>query len=135
MQISTIIASIAALAMSARAAPAPATYTRYAQLRLYGEPGCSAQNLGELGIYDINQCKSFGDTDVIRSVSFEVNTPGCTRKSFHCLVFIKKSNPDRYLVHVYNDVTCHLNDHVVTTVGECLAGDKSYGSYELRCDF
>lgn len=37
------------------------------------------------------------------------------------------------LVHVYNDITCHLNDHVVT-VGECLAGDKSYGSYELRCD-
>jgi hypothetical protein len=90
MQISTIIASIAALAMSASAAPAPAAYTRYAQLRLYGEPGCSAQNLGELGIYDINQCKSFGDTDVIRSVHFEANTPGCTRKSLHCLVSIHK---------------------------------------------
>lgn len=38
------------------------------------------------------------------------------------------------LVHVYNDITCHLNDHLVT-VEECLAGDKSYGSYELRCDF
>lgn len=83
MHFSTIIASIAALGMGASAAPAPGAYTRYAQLRLYGEPGCSAQNLGELGIYDINQCQSFGDTDVIRAVSFEANTPGCTCKFFN----------------------------------------------------
>jgi hypothetical protein len=84
MYLSTIIASIAALGMGVIAAPAPAAYTRYAQVRLYGEPGCSAQNLGELGVYDINQCKMFGDSDVIRSVSFEFNTPGCTCKLLHC---------------------------------------------------
>lgn len=129
-----IITTIAALAMSGNAAPAPAAYTRYAQLRLYGEPGCSAQNLGELGIYDINQCKSFGDTDVIRSVSFEVNTSGCTRKSPISSIICYK-DLDRFSVHVYNDVTCHLNDHIVTTVGTCLAGDDSYKNYVLRCDF
>ncbi|KAJ6134449.1 hypothetical protein N7523_000771 [Penicillium sp. IBT 18751x] len=116
MYFTSFITAIAVLAVSAKAAPAPAAYTRYAQLRVYGEPGCFAQNLGELGIYDINQCKSFGHTDMIKSISFEVNTPGCT-------------------LHVWNDVTCQLNDHVMSTTGTCLAGDKSYGSYELRCDF
>jgi len=91
MHFSTILTSIAALGIGA--STAPATYTRYGQLRLYSEPGCLAQNLGELGVYDINQCKSFidlDDTDVIRSVYFQVTTPGCTCKSLCCSSTLNK---------------------------------------------
>ncbi|KAJ5352038.1 hypothetical protein N7541_002852 [Penicillium brevicompactum] len=107
-----------ALALGASAMPArradPAN-TRFVQLRLYGEPSCSAQNLGELGVYgdSVNKCQTFG-TDTIRSVSFEYKyADNCT-------------------LAVYNDVTCHLNRHDVN-VGTCLSGDKSYGSYIVEC--
>lgn len=74
-----------ALALGASAMPArradPAN-TRFVQLRLYGEPSCSAQNLGELGVYgdSVNKCQTFG-TDTIRSVSFEYKyADNCTRE-------------------------------------------------------
>lgn len=76
MHSKAVIASIMALGMGA--ASAPASYTRYAQLRLYGEPGCYEQNMGELGIYDVNKCQTFGGDETIRSVSFETNSVGCS---------------------------------------------------------
>lgn len=80
-----------ALALGASAMPArradPAN-TRFVQLRLYGEPSCSAQNLGELGVYgdSVNKCQTFG-TDTIRSVSFEYKyADNCTRELSPSLV-------------------------------------------------
>lgn len=78
---STILASALALALGVSASPTRRADPRYVQLRLYGEPGCSAQNLGELGVYgdSINKCQTFGD-DTIRSVSFEYKYfDNCTR--------------------------------------------------------
>ncbi|KAF7596018.1 hypothetical protein BBP40_003798 [Aspergillus hancockii] len=115
MLFSTILASVAALGLGVSAAPTPDADPRYAQLRLYGEPGCSAQNLGELGVYGdrINECQTFGD-DTIRSVRFEYKLR------------------DNCTLAVYNDVTCHLNRHDVE-IRTCLSGDKEYGSYIVQC--
>lgn len=80
-----LIASVAALGFgtaSAVAVPRSEGTVRYAQLRLYGESGCSAKNLGELGIYngDINKCHTFGD-DVIKSIDYEYSyKEGCSRE-------------------------------------------------------
>jgi hypothetical protein len=81
MFFNTILASTIVLALGVSASPTRRAYSRYVQLRLYGEPGCSAQNLGELGVYDdsINKCQTFGD-DTVRSVSFEYKYfDNCTR--------------------------------------------------------
>lgn len=81
MQFSAILASALAFAMSASAMPAPPADTRYAQLRLFGESGCSAQNQGELGVYGdyVNKCNTFGETTV-KSVSFEYAINNCSCK-------------------------------------------------------
>lgn len=90
MHFTTLIASVAALATSVSAAPSPATpaNTRYAQLRLFGEPGCLAQNLGELGVYGdyVNSCQSFGD-NTVESVSFEYAINDCTGTFPHPAAF------------------------------------------------
>lgn len=89
MFFSTIFTSILALSLGVSAAPVAGSTAdidpgsiRKVQLRLYGEPGCSAQNLGELGVYGdkVNKCQTFG-ADQVRSVRFENQlAPGCTRK-------------------------------------------------------
>ncbi|KAJ5224453.1 uncharacterized protein N7469_007956 [Penicillium citrinum] len=114
MQLTTVFVSAIAFAMGVSAIPAPPADTRYAQLRLFGEPGCSAQNQGELGVYGdyVNKCNTFGDTTV-KSVSFEYAINNCT-------------------LRVYSDVTCHLDRHDVS-VETCLSGDKIYRSYEVVC--
>ncbi|RAL10714.1 uncharacterized protein BO97DRAFT_406718 [Aspergillus homomorphus CBS 101889] len=87
--------------------------TRLAQLRVYGAPGCSELNLGELGIYGdyLNQCGTFGD-DTIQSVSFEAHVAG-------------------YSVQLFNDNACSSSPYNMT-VGQCLSGDDSgYASYKL----
>jgi hypothetical protein len=82
MHFTTILASAIALAMGASAMPAPPADTRYAQLRLFGEPGCSAQNEGELGVYGdyVNKCNTFPGDTPYRSVSFEYAINNCSRK-------------------------------------------------------
>ncbi|KAJ5161190.1 hypothetical protein N7492_006582 [Penicillium capsulatum] len=115
MLFNTILASTIALAVGASAAPAPDANPRYAQLRIFGEPGCSELNQGEIGVYgeQLNKCQTFGDTKV-RSVSFEYKLlNNCT-------------------LTVFNDVTCHLSGHVAET-HSCVSGDKSYGSYYVDC--
>ncbi|KAJ5635688.1 uncharacterized protein N7484_009001 [Penicillium longicatenatum] len=116
MHFTTLVASIAALAMSVSAAPSPATpaNTRYVQLRLYGEPGCSAQNLGELGVYGnyVNSCQSFGDNDV-KSVSFEMAIKNCT-------------------VRVYTGDSCDVGGQDVA-LNTCHGGDDEIHSYEVFC--
>ncbi|KAJ5391353.1 hypothetical protein N7509_006843 [Penicillium cosmopolitanum] len=116
MHFTTILASAIALAMGASAMPAPPADTRYAQLRLFGEPGCSAQNEGELGVYGdyVNKCNTFPGDTPYRSVSFEYAINNCS-------------------LRVYSDVTCHLDAHDVP-VQTCLSGDKVYRSYEVHCD-
>lgn len=75
MHFTVLIASVLAHGMTATAAPT--SNTRWAQIRLYGEPGCFRQNMGELGIYDANVCRSLGDYE-IRSVLFETDHVGCS---------------------------------------------------------
>lgn len=88
MFFNTIFTSILALSLGVSAAPTPAATDidpgniRKVQLRLYGEPGCSAQNLGELGVYGdkVNKCQTFG-AEQVRSVRFESQlAKGCTRE-------------------------------------------------------
>lgn len=84
MLFNTILASAAILAVGVSAAPAPDVNPRYAQLRIFGEPGCSEQNQGEIGVYrdQLNKCQTFGDNNV-RSVSFEYKLlNNCTRELF-----------------------------------------------------
>jgi hypothetical protein len=95
MFFSTVFISTIALTLGVSAIPASPINSRYVQLRLYGEPGCSALNLGELGVYGdkVNSCQTFG-SDTVRSVSFEANyVEGCTRKlvpsRFLCAFYIQ----------------------------------------------
>lgn len=80
MYFAAIAASAIAVAGAASAAGNPAH--RYAQLRLWGEPGCTTLNLGEEGIYgdQLSQCNFLDENDVVRSVSFEGADDGCTCK-------------------------------------------------------
>lgn len=83
MHFTVLFASILAYDMTATAAPT--SNTRWAQIRLYGEPGCFRQNMGELGIYDANVCQSFADYE-IRSVLFETNHVGCSCMFKECFL-------------------------------------------------
>ncbi|KAJ5653712.1 hypothetical protein N7490_000715 [Penicillium lividum] len=106
----------AILAMGVSATPTPATpaNTRYVQLRLYGESGCSAENLGELGVYGdyVNSCQSFGD-NVVNSVSFEYAINNCS-------------------VRLFNDATCNSGGQDIA-LHTCLGGDGEFHSYEVLC--
>ncbi|KAB8203360.1 hypothetical protein P875_00042516 [Aspergillus parasiticus SU-1] len=117
MLFTTILASTIALGMGVSAAPRPAppADTRYVQLRLWGEPGCSALNQGELGVYGgaLNQCQTFDNT-IVKSVRFEA-------KYF-----------DTCTVALYDDVTCSSNRQEVQ-VGTCLSSDAQYSSYLVEC--
>ncbi|KAJ5795230.1 hypothetical protein N7457_001829 [Penicillium paradoxum] len=115
MLFTNLITATIALAIGVSAIPTPSAHTRHIQLRIFGKPGCSELNQGEIGVYEdgINKCHAFIDTN-IRSVSFERQiVEGCT-------------------LSVYNDITCHLNEHVVEPE-TCLSGDKLYGSYFVHC--
>lgn len=82
MLFTTVLASAFTLAIGASAAPAPDANPRYAQLRIFGEPGCSELNQGEIGVYgdQLNKCQTFGD-NTVRSVSFEYKLlNNCTRE-------------------------------------------------------
>lgn len=80
MHTRTILAPLIPLALAIGATCTPTANTRYAQLRLYGAPGCYAQNMGELGVYDINKCQSlvFEGQEVVRSVLYQTSTDGCS---------------------------------------------------------
>ena len=84
MLFTTLLTSVIAFGMGASAIPTPATpaNTRYAQLRLFGAPGCFDQNQGELGVYGdyVNICNAFPEGNV-QSVSFEYAINNCTGKS------------------------------------------------------
>lgn len=129
MHFQIIVASIITLCMGATAAPA--SNTRLAQIRLYGEPGCYRQNMGELGIYDANECRSFGNW-VVRSVRFETNHVGCS-----CMLNLFRSSGEGsanvLAVHVYSDSACQFDERV-PGLSECLSGDGQYQSYVLRCN-
>ncbi|KAJ5088389.1 hypothetical protein N7456_012005 [Penicillium angulare] len=116
MHLATIAASILALAASGFAAPSPASpaNTRYVQLRLFGAPGCFAENLGELGVYGdaVNACQTLGDS-TIESVSFEYAINNCT-------------------VSVYSDDACQLG-RLDIPVNTCGGGDGEYQSYYASC--
>ncbi|KAJ5101797.1 hypothetical protein NUU61_004019 [Penicillium alfredii] len=121
MRFSVFVASTIALGMSAVSAAAvpveTSPITRYAQLRIFGKPSCSEQNMGEIGVYntEINKCNVLADpNDFIRSVKYEMATPGCK-------------------LNVYSDLKCHLDKHEDFPVGQCLSGGKQYRSYELVC--
>lgn len=152
MRFSVFVASTIALGMSAVSAAAVPVetppITRYAQLRIFGKPSCSEQNMGEIGVYntEINKCNVLSDpNDFIRSVKYEMATPGCKRKYFfEFLFFFFSIFPDladakRMLTHyciivnVYSDLKCHLDKHEDFPVGQCLSGGKQYRSYELVC--
>lgn len=77
MQFTLLLSALIAMVISVVALPTGDT--RLAQLRLFGEPGCYNENMGELGIYRsaLNQCKTFPGNQTIESVSFEYNVAGC----------------------------------------------------------
>ncbi|KAE8155890.1 hypothetical protein BDV40DRAFT_282624 [Aspergillus tamarii] len=121
MLFTTILASTIALGMGVSAAPtaspSPNPNYRYVQLRVFGAPGCSELNQGELGVYgdSLNKCQTFSDI-TIKSVSFEAKyQESCT-------------------VALYDDATCETNRREVE-VGTCLSGDDSeqYRGYIVEC--
>ncbi|KAJ5214933.1 hypothetical protein N7468_010612 [Penicillium chermesinum] len=116
MLFSTLIASAIAFGMVS-AAPTPATpaNTRYAQLRLFGAPGCLEQNQGELGVYGdyVNTCNPFDYDFTVKSVSFEYAINNCT-------------------VQVFSDSSCQTGA-IDIALDSCSAGDNVYGSYEVHC--
>ncbi|KAB8267347.1 hypothetical protein AFCA_011597 [Aspergillus flavus] len=118
MLFTTILASTLALSMGVSAAPRPAppADTRYVQLRLWGEPSCSALNQGELGVYGgaLNQCQTFNNNTIVKSVRFEA-------KYF-----------DTCTVALYDDVTCSSSPHEIQ-LETCLSSDAQYRSYLVQC--
>ncbi|OJI82485.1 hypothetical protein ABZX51_005529 [Aspergillus tubingensis] len=114
MQFTLLLSALIAMVISTLALPTGDT--RLAQLRLFGEPGCYNENMGELGIYRsaLNQCKTFPGNQTIESVSFEYNVAGCG-------------------VQIFTEDNCSAGQHNVT-LGQCLQGDAEYVSYKLVCN-
>ncbi|KAI5464332.1 hypothetical protein BGZ63DRAFT_421384 [Mariannaea sp. PMI_226] len=111
---SAIFVAITALVAGSSAVAIPNPNERYVQLRLYGKPGCSELNLGELGVYgtEVNKCNTFGE-EKVRSVLLQYNPHGCK-------------------VRTYSDLKCKLTRHDLK-LDQCLSGDKEYRSYEVIC--
>ncbi|OOF99306.1 hypothetical protein ASPCADRAFT_204950 [Aspergillus carbonarius ITEM 5010] len=111
MQFTVLFYSLVALAITALALPTGDT--RVIQLRLWGEPGCTEENLGELGLYQstLNQCTTFLGSDTIRSISTEFVIAG-------------------YAAQFFTDSDCQDGQQNVSTTG-CLNGEAPYVSYKL----
>lgn len=80
MQFTTLFTATLALAMGVVAAD---INPRLATLRIYGEPGCSALNEGEIGVFkDMqNKCQTFLASDNVRSINLEsLYGVGCKRR-------------------------------------------------------
>ncbi|KAM0425770.1 hypothetical protein ACHAPT_009020 [Fusarium lateritium] len=120
MHFTTIVASVAALAMGASAAPAaPGPNDRYVQIRLHPQPDCEQPNVGQLSLRgsNINKCGQLDGTYTIRSLNIEQiteNAKGCT-------------------LYTFSDVSCKLDRQAVSE-GQCHTGAKQYGSYLLSCE-
>src|SRR5690348_8188503 len=67
MYFTTIVASVAALAMGASAAPASGPYDPFAQVRLYPQSDCEQPNVGYLSVRrsGINKCGQLDGTYTI----------------------------------------------------------------------
>ncbi|KAJ3456203.1 hypothetical protein MRS44_016226 [Fusarium solani] len=118
MHFTTIVASIAALAMGASAAPASGPYDPFAQVRLYPQSDCEQPNVGYVSVRrsGINKCGQLDGTYTIKSLNIEQiteNAKGCT-------------------LYTFSDVSCK-EDRQEVSVGSCHTGAKQYGSYLLSC--
>ncbi|PYI02490.1 hypothetical protein BO78DRAFT_410618 [Aspergillus sclerotiicarbonarius CBS 121057] len=111
MQFTVLFYTLVALAISALALPTGDV--RVIQLRLWGEAGCTEQNLGELGLYKstLDQCHSFLGNYTIGSVSTEFVNAG-------------------YATQLFSDTACQDDQVEVTTTG-CTDADTVFGSYKL----
>lgn len=80
MHLRLFISSTIALAISAVAQPATISNFQVAQLRLWGETGCAAPSLGDIGINDsqLSQCLAFDEA--VKSVTYESGLRSCQRK-------------------------------------------------------
>ncbi|KAL2674199.1 hypothetical protein Neosp_012649 [[Neocosmospora] mangrovei] len=119
MHFTTVVASVAALAMGASAAPASGPYDPFAQVRLYPQSGCEQPNVGYLSIRRsaVNKCGQLDGTYTIKSLKIEQlydNAEGCK-------------------LYTFSDVSCKEGRQEVST-GTCHSGAKQYGSYLLSCE-
>ncbi|RAL01212.1 uncharacterized protein BO80DRAFT_424787 [Aspergillus ibericus CBS 121593] len=111
MQFTVLLSSLLALVLSAWALPTGDI--RVIQLRVWGEAGCSEENLGELGLYQstLNQCAAFHGNYTIESVSSEFVNAG-------------------YAAQLFSDRACQEDPVEITTTG-CTNADTVFGSYKL----
>lgn len=70
MQITHLLATAITLT-TASASTVPPTNNKWAQLRLFGSPGCEANNLLEMGVYGYqkNQCQNIAQYGTIEAVN------------------------------------------------------------------
>ncbi|KAI8649758.1 hypothetical protein NCS55_01438700 [Fusarium keratoplasticum] len=118
MYFTTIVASVAALAVGASAAPAPGPNDRYVQIRLHPQPDCEQPNVGQLSLRgsEVDKCGRLDDTYTIRSLNIEQIT----------------ENAEGCQLYVFSDVSCK-SDRQAVSAGQCHTGGKQYGSYLLSC--
>ncbi|KAH6885214.1 hypothetical protein B0T10DRAFT_91196 [Thelonectria olida] len=113
MQFSTIFVSAAALFISASASPV-ARETHISDFRLFGEPGCSAQNEGVWTVLntDLDKCTGFNG-EVVKSVTLTDINKGCK-------------------FWVYSDAKCSKGKTRALT-GECTNAGNEWKSWKMKC--
>ncbi|CAM1505189.1 Fc.00g108260.m01.CDS01 [Cosmosporella sp. VM-42] len=115
MQFTTILASIATLAIGADAA-AVKRDTHVADFRIYGEKGCDMLNLGVWTVLDTdfypNECKTLKN-NVVKSLSLGDINNGCT-------------------MYIYSDEKCSVARRAITPEA-CHDAEVVWGSWSMQC--
>ncbi|KAJ5368836.1 uncharacterized protein N7496_008596 [Penicillium cataractarum] len=93
----------------------PPVQNKWAQLRLFGAPGCSADNMGEMGVYgyERNTCldiAQYGAPDAVNISS----------------IF------DECELYLYEDAGCSVEKSIAVSTG-CVDGAGPYGGLILSC--
>ncbi|KAJ5151038.1 uncharacterized protein N7482_010290 [Penicillium canariense] len=93
----------------------PPTNSKWAQLRLYGSPGCDANNLLELGVYGSqkNTCISLDQYGAIEAVNITSIFDECE-------------------LYLYEDAGCAVEERI--GISGCVSGDSPYKGLVLACD-
>ncbi|KAI1199150.1 hypothetical protein F5X97DRAFT_322785 [Nemania serpens] len=123
MQFTTLVATVATLAIGGNAAAVPRDGARLAQFRVFGADGCSALNYGFYTVdqSDAGACKQFISPTSVTSLNLEqLKLPaaqGCT-------------------VYIYTDSDCSEGKRA-TSVNVCNnpeAPGETWNSWEISCE-
>ncbi|KAF5007534.1 hypothetical protein FDECE_6125 [Fusarium decemcellulare] len=119
MHFTTIVASVAVLAMGASALPSSLAprLEPYVHIRMHGNESCSSDsNLGYRKVYDnqLNRCQRFLETDIIQSARIQDNPHGCD-------------------TFAYTDLGC-IADPTYLPPDRCMSARRPFRSFFVYCN-